>query len=78
MLGLAHDRIVSLGMTYINRGYITKDEYQYLMKYFYIPYSKFGGNGLADKVVEQVRILPFSPGNPRHVQDIVEGKDEEK
>jgi len=27
LIGLGHDRIVYLGMTYIERGYITQDEY---------------------------------------------------
>ena len=28
LIGLAHDRIIYLGMTYIERGYITQDEYE--------------------------------------------------
>ena len=30
LIGLGHDRIVSLGMHYIERGYITRDEYENL------------------------------------------------
>lgn len=59
LLGLAHDRIVALGMGYIDRGWITKDEYEDLLKYLYTPYSKFGGNGLAEKVMEGVKALPI-------------------
>lgn len=59
LLGMAHDRIVYIGMKYINRGWIYKDEYQDFMRYLYKPYSKFGGNGLADKVVNEVKSLPF-------------------
>ena len=59
LLGLAHDRIVSLGMIYIDRGFITKDEYQDFHKYLYDPYKTFGGNGLADRVAKAVGELPF-------------------
>lgn len=59
LLGLAHDRIIQLGMTYVERGWISKTEYSDLMRYLYEPYAKFGGNGLADKVIEDVRKLPF-------------------
>ena len=40
LVGLGHDRIMSLGMKYIERGYITKDEYENLNKYLYVPYVK--------------------------------------
>ena len=33
LVGLAHDRIVDLGMKYIERGYITRDEYENLNDY---------------------------------------------
>lgn len=59
LLGLAHDRIVFLGMSYLERGWITKDEYEDFMKYLWGPYSSFGGNGLADKVVRDVKNLPM-------------------
>lgn len=57
LLGLAHDRIIFLGMKYIERGYITSDEYEDFMKYLWEPYSTFGGNGLAEKVVQEVKNL---------------------
>ena len=59
LLGLAHDRIIYLGMNYIERGYITKDEYDDFLRYLYNPYSKFGGNGLAERVMESVSKLPI-------------------
>ena len=57
--GLAHDRIVHLGMVYIDRGYITQDEYENLNDYLYAPYEKMGGNGSAKRVMEEVRKLPM-------------------
>lgn len=57
LLGLGHDRIVYLGMHYIERGYITKDEYENLYEYLYKPYEKLGGNGSAKRVMTEVNKL---------------------
>lgn len=59
LLGLAHDRIVFLGMEYIRRGWLTKDEYDDFIKYLYSPYANFGGNGLAEKIKDEVARLPL-------------------
>lgn len=59
LVGLGHDRIVYLGMTYIERGYITKDEYENLHDYLFIPYEKLGGNGSAARVMKDVEKLPI-------------------
>jgi hypothetical protein len=59
LVGLAHDRIVYLGMKYIERGYITRDEYENLNDYLYVPYSAAGGNGSAKRVMEEVKRLPL-------------------
>lgn len=39
LIGLAHDRIVWLGMQYVDRGWITQDEYENLYEYLYKPYE---------------------------------------
>lgn len=57
--GLGHDRICYLGESYVKRGYITKDEYENLHDYLYQPYKKLGGNGTAEKVMQEVEKLPF-------------------
>lgn len=59
LIGLAHDRIIYLGTTYIERGYITPDEYENLHDYLYAPYAENGGNGSAKRVMEQVKSLPI-------------------
>lgn len=59
LVGLAHDRIVHLGMAYVDRGYVTQDEYENLNDYLYTPYEKMGGNGSAKRVMEEVRRLPM-------------------
>ena len=59
LVGLAHDRIVHLGMVYVDRGYITQDVYENLNDFLYAPYEKMGGNGSAKRVMEEVRKLPM-------------------
>lgn len=59
LVGLAHDRIISLGVEYINRGYVTADEYENLYEYLYVPYAALGGNGSAKRIMEEVKKLPL-------------------
>lgn len=59
LIGLGHDRIVYLGMKYIERGYITHDEYENLYEYLYKPYEKMGGNGSAKRIMGEVSALPI-------------------
>ena len=55
--GLGHDRICYLGESYIKRGYITKDEYENLVDYLYVPYKDLGGNGTAERIINEVQKL---------------------
>lgn len=57
LLGLAHDRILTLCTEYIERGYITADEYTSLNEYLYKPYIKLGGDGLAENAMKKVEQL---------------------
>ena len=59
LIGLAHDRIIYLGMSYIERGWITHDEYENLHDYLYKPYEEMGGNGSAKKVMQEINKLPI-------------------
>lgn len=59
LLGLAHDRILSLGMVYIERGWISQDEYENLNVYLYKPYESLGGNGSAKRIMQEVDRLPI-------------------
>ena len=59
LIGIAHDRITFPGMKYVERGYITRDEYENLNDYLYEPYAEAGGNGSAKRVMEEVRKLPL-------------------
>lgn len=60
LLGLGHDRIMYLGMQYIERGYITRDEYENIHDYLYKPYEKMGGNGSAKRIMAEVQKLPIT------------------
>ena len=59
MRGLGHDRICCFGEYYVKRGCITRDEYENLVDYLYIPYKKLGGNGTAEKIINEVKQLPL-------------------
>lgn len=59
ILGLGHDRIVTLAMQYIERGWLTQDEYEDLNKYLYLPYIEMGGNGTAERLMKAVKELPI-------------------
>jgi len=65
LIGLGHDRIMCLGMTYIERGYITNDEYENLNNYLYEPYRKMGGNGSAERIMNEVKQLPIRRAEQR-------------
>ena len=73
LIGIGHDRIITLGMTYIERGWITKDEFENLYDYLYIPYQKGGGNGSATKIIQEVMKLPIK----QHLEEHYENKNDE-
>lgn len=59
LAGLAHDRITYLSMKYIERGWITHDEFENLVNFLYEPYKDFGGNGSAQRLIKEVEKLPI-------------------
>ena len=63
LIGLGHDRIMYLGNSYIQRGYITSEEYENLVDYLYRPYELMGGNGSAKRVIDEVKKLPLNRPN---------------
>jgi hypothetical protein len=71
LIGLAHDRVVVLGMHYIDRGWITQDEYENLNVYLYKPYEKLGGNGSAKRIMLEVDRLPIKKNKP---MDVITGE----
>ena len=69
LLGLAHDRIIYLGVRYIERGWITADEYENLHDYLYKPYVALNGNGSAERIMGAVKKLPISRSSNQFVND---------
>ena len=59
VLGLAHEKIIELCLNYIKRGSITDDEYNDLVKYLYKPHVALGGDGTAEKLMDEVKKLPI-------------------
>lgn len=74
IMGLAHDKIVFLGMKYIEKGFVTKDEYDDLFKYFWEPYQALGGDGSAERIIRIVDLLPLKleRRQEKEIRDIVE------
>lgn len=60
LLTVSRNQLIALGRGYIERGYITMDEYEEYEAEYRI-YSDLGGNGLARRVFEQVDELPMMP-----------------
>ena len=58
LVGIGHVELVFFGMQYIERGWITRDEYETLQE-LYKPYVKLGGNGSGAKIMSEVEQLPM-------------------
>lgn len=59
MIGLAHNEIIIMAKRYIKRKSITLDEHENLCQFLYKPYKDLGGNGSADRLIEEVNKLPI-------------------
>lgn len=62
LLSVSRNQLITLGRGYIERGYVTMDEYEEFEAEYQI-YSALGGNGLARRVFEQVDELPMTPNS---------------
>lgn len=60
LLQVSKNHLVTQGREYLNRGYITMDEYEEYESEYQV-YSSLGGNGLARRVFKQVDDLPILP-----------------
>lgn len=58
IVGIGHIELVFFGMQYIERGWITRDEYE-TMQDLYKPYVKLGGNGSGTKIMKELEKLPM-------------------
>lgn len=67
LMGLAYDKIVTLGLQYIEHRTITKDELEDFRDYL-SAYRALGGNGVAERIAEDVMHLPLR--NPSRFVEI--------
>ena len=58
LMGLAYSEIIRRSEAYIERGYVSTDEYNELNRYLFEPYRSMGGNGTAEKLIREVQNLP--------------------
>lgn len=73
--GLAHTSIITLCTKYIERGWITPEEYEDLITYLYQPYIELGGNGTVKKMMEnEINKLPIRHMNEH--SDVLKKKEE--
>ena len=69
IMGLGHDRIIALCEKYIERGWISSEEYENLNTWLFEPYTQMGGNGTAKRLMAIVDNLPA-----KSVEYTAEGK----
>ena len=62
LLGLAYSEIIKRCEWAIEKGAISADKYNDLNRYLYEPYKALGGNGTAEKMMNQVKALPHEKG----------------
>ena len=60
IMGLAFSEICRKASIYLAQGEVTTDEYQDFVKYLYQPYKDLGGNGTAEKLMDEVKKLPIT------------------
>lgn len=58
IMGLAYSEIIRRSEDYIRRGYVEATEFDELDRYLFQPYTEMGGNGTAQKLMDEVRKLP--------------------
>ena len=58
IMGLGHDRIIYLCEKYIDRGWISSEEYENINTWLFDPYTRMGGNGTAKRLMAIVGNLP--------------------
>lgn len=58
LVAIGHIEIVFFGIHYIDRGWVTQDEYNTLYELYEL-YIKLGGNGSGTKIMKEVEKLPI-------------------
>ncbi len=58
IVGIGHIELVFFGMQFIERGWISREEYD-TMRDLYNPYVKLGGNGSGTRIMQELEKLPI-------------------
>lgn len=59
LLRVAQHVLVTESHRLLEQGYMTSDEYKNITKGLYEPYKLLGGNGLAEKMINDIAKLPI-------------------
>lgn len=59
LMGLLYDKLMEKGSSYIDRGWVTRDEFEDYRKMYFEPYKALGGNGVAERIMQGVSELPI-------------------
>ncbi len=59
IMGLGYAEICRRAEAYMTRGALTKEEYHDFEKYLYNPYKAMGGDGTADRLMDEVKKIPI-------------------
>lgn len=59
IMALAYFKSYEMAIVYVERGYVTKDELEDFEKYIFQPYKELGGNGVLEKIMNDVMNLPL-------------------
>ena len=54
------------GQKYLDKGCISREEYENLHDYLFVPYQNLGGNGTAKKIMDEVNKLPMCSKEDNH------------
>lgn len=57
--GISQHLITQEGRRLIEKGYVTPSEYANMHRGLYKPYKQAGGNGLAERIINEVEKLPI-------------------
>ena len=64
IMALAYFKSYDMAFIYVQRGYVTKDELEDFKKYIFEPYKELGGNGVLEKIMNDVMNLPLKFSHP--------------
>lgn len=75
LVGIAHDRIIYLGQSYTDQGWISPSDYKTLHDDMFVPYERLGGNGEAKRVMVEVNKLPIKDPIKVHEEELDNDKE---